>query len=205
MNLVHQLLGLLNTATPQIPDSNLDATPIPKLASRTIGNGLTWGEAFQFLAVGLLIVFITLIALWIICELMGLFFKWLDGKTRKKQMAAAAPGKALPAESTGSTSMLASSAATPLLEEAIPPAVFVAAAQAIMGSTPHRVVSVQKLAPGVSAQSMSASQDIPLAAIAAAVAAVLGQTPHRILSVRPIETNWAQEGRREQLSPLSRP
>lgn len=196
MNPANQLFVRLTMAAAQA-DQNLDAAPIvPKLlADRTLKDGLTWGEITQFIAVGLLIVFATLTTLWLICELMGLFFKRLDAKNQEK-IAADAASQAL------SAAPLAPSIVPPALEEEIHPAVFVAAANAIMGSTPHRVVSVQKLAPGTPLPTMS--QDIPLAAIAAAVAHVLGQTPHRILSVRPIDTSWAQEGRREQLSPYSR-
>lgn len=187
MNLTNMIFSLVGTQAAAAPES---AKAAVKLADRSIADGtLAWGDAFQFLAVGLVIVFVALGALWGVCELMGLVFRSIDEKNARKAKeqapAALKPAAASPAVIPAAIS-----------SEPVPEAVFVAAAAAMMGDTPHRVVSVQRLNDD---GSLAVPDDVPIAVIAAAVAEALGGVPHRILSVRPVDMSWAREGRSQQL------
>ena len=201
MNLTSTLLSIVGTqaAAAQTAENTV------KLADRSIEAGtLTWGEAFQFLGVGLVIVFMTLAVLWLICELMGRVFQTIDAKKKAAEAKkatkaeagkklAAPPAAQLPPPAAPAVPTEASGAS-----EEIPAAVFVAAAQAVMGGAPHRVVSVQRVADGVVLPVADDSTDVPLAVIAAAVAKALEGRPHRILNVRPVDMTWAREGRAAQ-------
>ena len=196
MNLPNQLSSLLHLAA-QGPKANLDAVPVPARAARSIADGtLTWGEALQFLGVGLVIVFTTLIGLWLVCELMGLFFKRID---RQKGPPAGVPALAdTSSKPRPSDPSQVRCAALPVASGEAPPSAIVAAITAavatVLDDAPHRIASIQEQAPAT---------DVPLAVFAAAAAALLGDRPHRILSVRPVDMAWAQEGRREQLGSMS--
>ncbi len=204
MNLTSTLLSIAASQTAAQPAEN--AAQAIKLADRSIAAGtLTWGEAFQFLGVGLCIVFLTLAVLWLICELMGRVFQSIDAKKAAaakqaadaKKLTASTPAAAaaaqLPPPTAAAVPTPAAAASVSPVE--IPAAVFVAAAKAVMGNAPHRVVSVERVPDGVVLPVASAADDIPLAVIAAAVAAVLDGRPHRILNVRPVDMTWAREGR----------
>lgn len=186
MNLSTQLLSLLNAAASGA-DTNLDAVPVPAQAMRSIANGtLTWADAMQFLGVGLVIVFTTLIGLWLVCELMGLFFKKLD--SRKAPPAA----KSLDSQSAKSLPAAPSQmSALPAPPSTAITSVITAAVAAALDNAPHRIVSIQEVAPAT---------DVPLAVFAAAAAVMLDEKPHRILSVRPADTTWSRAGRQEQLA-----
>lgn len=186
MNLSNQLLPLLNAAASGA-DTNLDAVPVPAQAMRSIANGtLTWADAMQFLGVGLVIVFTTLVGLWLVCELMGLFFKHLDSK-KAPPAAKAIGGQAKSALPAASSQM----SAQPAPPSTAITSVITAAVAAALDNAPHRIVSIQEVAPAT---------DVPLAVFAAAAAVMLDEKPHRILSVRPADTTWSRAGRQEQLA-----
>ncbi len=203
MNLQNQLFSLLNVAAQQQAESNLDAVPVPRMAARSLADGtLTWGEALQFLGVGLVIVFTTLIGLWLVCELMGLAFKRLDRRKGPPPSGISAladtSAKPPPVDPEGARCAALPSAVTGEAPPTAITAAITAAVAAALDSAPHRIVSIQEVAPAT---------DVPLAVFAAAAAVLLGEKPHRILSVRPVDMAWAREGRRAQLdspSPLRR-
>ena len=203
MNLMTSMLFSIVGTQTAAPQTAQAATSAVKLADRSIAAGtLTWGEAFQFLGVGLCIVFLTLAVLWIICELLGRVFQSIDAKNAAKAKQAAAAKSLKPAAAPAVQLPPPQAAAAPVsaaaVPEDIPAVVFVAAAKAVMGSTPHRVVSVERVADGVVLPVAGDDSDVPLAVIAAAVAHVLQGRPHRILNVRPADMTWAREGRTAQ-------
>jgi uncharacterized protein with LGFP repeats len=128
---------------------------IPVLAAASAHEALARGtflDQLQFLTVGLVIVMGALAALWLLCELTGLFFKRAEAAAAARKLeaqakaapAATAPAKVAepkPAVAQAAPAAVAAPAAAPA-PEAIPLAVIAAAVAAVIDG-PCRVVEVK--------------------------------------------------------------
>lgn len=106
------------------------------LASAAVGGGapkqVSFTENLEFLLVGFVIVMVTLSALWLLCEVVGVFFKWQAARAEARARAA-------------SPATLATAAAAPARDEAPEaiPVPVIAAAVAALVDQPHRVVEIK--------------------------------------------------------------
>ncbi|HCF56464.1 MAG TPA: hypothetical protein DFS52_00505 [Myxococcales bacterium] len=103
------------------------------LASAAAGGGapkqVSFTENLEFLLVGFVIVMVTLSALWLLCEAVGVFFKWQAARAEARARAASpATAAAAPARADSPVAI---------------PVPVIAAAVAALVDQPHRVVEIK--------------------------------------------------------------